>query len=86
MRRPVRTVVGFAAAAVVAIACSFTSSGAGGPGATPDFYEGGLLPDGNIAQPNGSNNGSSNGGNNGNGSSNTGTGGANSGGASNPDT
>jgi hypothetical protein len=50
MRRPVRTLAGVTAAAVVVIACSFTSSGAGGPGAEPDFYEGGLLPDGGIAQ------------------------------------
>jgi hypothetical protein len=51
MRRPVRTLAGVAAAGLIAIACSFTSSGAGGPGAAPDFYEGGLLPDGAFAQP-----------------------------------
>jgi hypothetical protein len=51
MRRPLRTLVGFAGAAVVAVACSFTSSGAGGPGSNPDPYEGGLLPDGGVATP-----------------------------------
>ncbi len=55
MRRVVRTVAGVIGAAAVAIACSFTSSGAGGPGSTPDQYEGGLLPDGNIAPSNGGN-------------------------------
>jgi hypothetical protein len=76
MRRPFRTLAGVTAAAIVAIACSFTSSGAGGPGSEPDFYEGGLLPDGGIAQPNngntssGSSSGSSNSGNPSNGTSN----------------
>jgi hypothetical protein len=59
MRRPVRTLAGVTAAAFVAVACSFTSSGAGGSGAEPDLYEGGLLPDGAFAQPSGSSGSSS---------------------------